>query len=96
MPVLLVLLAVCSVWRLSRLIAVDTIFAPLRGWVGGRDEWFGFLVSCPWCVSVWLSFPAAWAVVYFPTNRMIWVAAIALTGSLAAGMGQTLEDRLDR
>ena len=96
MSALLVVLAVCSVWRLSRLVAADTILAPFRSWVGGRSEWFGFLVTGPWCISVWLSVPAAWAVVYFPPNRSVWVAAIALTGSLAAGMGQTIEDRLDR
>jgi hypothetical protein len=96
MSSLLVVLTVCAVWRLARLVAVDAIFDPVRAWVGARSDWFGFLVTCPWCISVWIALPAAWASVYFATNRVVWVIAIALTGSLVAGIGQTIEDRLDQ
>lgn len=32
-------------------IARERIFAPLRERLGGKDAWFGYLVSCPHCVS---------------------------------------------
>ena len=41
---------------LSQTISRERIFAPLRERLGGKDTWFGYLVSCPWCVSHWLSF----------------------------------------
>ncbi len=41
---------------LSHTIARERIFLPLRNRLGGMDTWFGYLVSCPYCVSHWLAF----------------------------------------
>jgi uncharacterized membrane protein len=44
------------VMGLSQTIAKERIFAPLRERLGGKETWFGYLVSCPYCVSHYVSF----------------------------------------
>jgi hypothetical protein len=44
------------VMGLSHTIAKERLFAPLRERLGGMQTWPGYLVSCPYCVSHWLSF----------------------------------------
>src|SRR3954467_14379606 len=56
MPALGQLLAVSLVvMGLSHTIARERICEPLRRRLGGRETWFGYLVSCPYCVSHWLA-----------------------------------------
>jgi hypothetical protein len=40
---------------LSHTIARERLFAPLRERLGGKDTWFGYLVSCPYCVSHYMA-----------------------------------------
>jgi hypothetical protein len=44
------------VMGLSHTIARERICAPLRLRLGGKETWFGYLVSCPYCVSHWIAF----------------------------------------
>jgi hypothetical protein len=44
------------VMGLSQTIAKERIFAPLRDHLGGQETWFGYLVSCPYCVSHYVAF----------------------------------------
>lgn len=98
MNALLAVLTVATIWRAARLAAVDEVTRPLRERIAARNPTghFAYLVSCPWCVSVWLAPPIAAAAVCAPDNRVVWVVGLSAAGSLAAGMGQTIEDRLDR
>lgn len=41
---------------LAQTIAKERIFAPVRERLGGKETWFGYLVSCPYCASHWLAF----------------------------------------
>src|SRR5690606_2608622 len=34
----------------------ERLFAPLREKLGGKDTWFGYLVSCPYCASHYIAF----------------------------------------
>jgi hypothetical protein len=43
------------VMGLSHTIARERLFAPLRDHLGGQRTWFGYLVSCPYCVSHWVA-----------------------------------------
>lgn len=43
------------VMGMAHTIANERIFAPLRRRLGGKETWFGYLVSCPFCVSWWLA-----------------------------------------
>ena len=63
--------SILAVYRLARLVAVDTVTARFRDWVtrqpGRIARELGYLVSCAWCLGPWL--------------------AAALTVVLAAGPG---------
>jgi hypothetical protein len=51
------LLAVSAVvMGMSQTVTKERIFAPLREWLGGKETWFGYLVSCPYCVSHYFAF----------------------------------------
>ncbi len=51
------LLAVSAVvMGVSQTVAKERIFAPLRARLGGKETWFGYLVSCPYCVSHYVAF----------------------------------------
>ena len=96
---LLVVLALVASWRLARLLAIDEIFRPAREKIVGRfgeDGQIAYLITCPWCISVWSSIPVAGLVVWFPDNRAVWAALLVLSGSGIAGIMQSVEDRLDR
>ena len=41
---------------LAQTVAKEKIFAPLRERLGGKETWFGYLVSCPYCASHWIAF----------------------------------------
>jgi hypothetical protein len=55
-----------------------------------------YLFSCPWCISVWVGWPFLVGPVWFPDNRLLLTINAALAASLVAGIGQVVEDRLDR
>jgi hypothetical protein len=56
-PELFELLAVSAVTMgLSQTITRERIFAPLRDRLGGKETWFGYLVSCPYCCSHYIAF----------------------------------------
>ncbi|MFY2563241.1 hypothetical protein ACN469_36935 [Corallococcus terminator] len=44
------------VMGVSQTIARERIFASLRARLGGKDTWWGYLVSCPYCVSHYVAF----------------------------------------
>lgn len=99
-----VLLAMFAVWRLSRLVATDFLTQPLRDRVIGWDEKkqierhpkLGYLVSCSWCISIWIAPPMMAVALYWPTNRIVLLGFTSLAASGLAGMMATVEDRLDR
>lgn len=65
MPNLLLLaLAIFANYRLAELVAIDTIFEPLRLSIGKRVDpmkhdsvWYAAeLVNCPYCLGIWFAF----------------------------------------
>jgi hypothetical protein len=40
----------------SYTISKEKIFEPVRNALGGKDTFFGYLVSCPYCLSHWVAF----------------------------------------
>lgn len=90
-------LAVGCTARLARLVTADTITEPAREWIARKAKaenprlWTKLddLVQCPWCVSVWVSVPTAFALVG-PAGFVV-VGATAMTSSLVAGNVQVRE-----
>ncbi|MFL5271365.1 MAG: DUF1360 domain-containing protein [Anaeromyxobacteraceae bacterium] len=75
------LLAVSAVvMGLAQTIAKERIFAPLRDRLHGKETWFGYLVSCPYCASHWLAFalvPMTGAYYLQVTPRLGFLAPVA-------------------
>lgn len=84
---ILVVASLFAVHRLTVLIIQDKITEPLRNKIFNRfnpaDTW-AYLLTCPWCVSMWLGFAVAAAVVFIPN---IWIIpALALAFSSITGL----------
>lgn len=108
-PILAVVLVVgvLSVVRLSRLVAVDQIFHPLRDFVRGRlgpDSQVTYLFFCVWCLSVWFGVGVG-AVLWWATpvgstllsegvEWWIGVPAFTLVSSWVTGMLWKVEESL--
>lgn len=75
-PLTLVAL-IFAVARVTRLIVDDKISLPIRQWVlakSGEDGWFFYLVSCPWCMGVWIA--AGMTTVTYLWHSTIWSAIL--------------------
>jgi hypothetical protein len=44
------------VMGMAQTLTKEKIFAPLREWLGGKETFFGYLVSCPYCASHYIAF----------------------------------------
>lgn len=95
---LLVVLAIGTTARLTRLVTGDGITQRPRDWIerrgtqrGGFWHWIDELANCPWCVSIWTGFPTAFVAVWWPTNRFVLASMLALTASWVTGNTQMRE-----
>ena len=71
------ILGVLSVWRVTHLLVAEdgpwNIFARLRRWVGAG--FFATLISCFYCLSLWVSAPFAWVIGSGKKERLLlWLA----------------------
>lgn len=75
-----------AVHRLTRLVAVDEVTAPLRASVSGRNPEgrLAYLLSCPWCVSVYVA--AGWAALTVAAPPVAAGAGAALAWSSVTGL----------
>jgi len=58
------------VMGIAHTITRERLTAPLRERLGGKRTWFGYLVSCPYCVSHWVAF------VLVPLTRAYYVEVV--------------------
>lgn len=86
MTPLVAVLAVLAVYRLTLLVVADEITRPPRDWLIERvPDRVGVLLSCPWCMSVWISVPVAWVAYEHGGSGWFLVPALALSASAVAG-----------
>ena len=56
---LLLVVSVLAVYRVARLVAVDTVSERPRDWLsrqpGRVSRELSYLVSCPWCIAPWFA-----------------------------------------
>lgn len=93
---LLTVLAVLSTYRLTRLVTADRILQGFRGWVVLRNRTLGYLVTCDWCLSIWVAPLPAAGVVLYPENRLVVAVLVGLSASAVTGLLSLGEARLDR
>lgn len=103
MILFLIVLGLCaSTWRATRLLVKDdlpVIKRPRdaiirrsgRGLLNGDLRWYGELISCPWCVSVWVA-----AVFTLATDLLVGLPVPVLMFGLAAAFAATYEDLTTR
>lgn len=99
MSALFVVVLLLACWRVARFLALDELSRPLRERLivkFGEESQLAYLISCPWCISFWSSIPIVWLSLIHEDHLATRVIVLALAGSLVAGLGQTIEDRLDR
>ena len=75
MPVAHVVILSLFVYRLTRLIVLDEVLAPVRDWIWDRkspsDSHIGYLFTCPWCVSLWVALPVVFLYALFPSMTIL-------------------------
>ena len=75
------MLAILATWRLTHLLAKEDgpadIFVRLRRWVG--DGFFGQVLDCFYCLSLWVAAPIAFTVSH--TVRDLVLVWLALSGA---------------
>lgn len=86
---LALLVAALAVYRLTRLVVADELTAPLRDRVVGRGGRLAYLVTCPWCISVWIA--AGWVLLLVLLPLVALVAGTVLALSAVAGLLSSLE-----
>jgi hypothetical protein len=88
-------IALLATYRLTRLVTADKITERVRIWVIGRSDWLGYLVTCDWCLSIWVAPLPATAVLVWGDITAVQVGLVALAVSGATGLLSLLERRLD-
>lgn len=91
-----ILVLALSVARLTRLIVDDKIMLPFRQWVlswSHEDGWFFYLVSCPFCMSVWVSALLTIPSFFWHDNQvwqfiLIGLAVSYISGRVVAGLNE--------
>lgn len=94
---LIFIIGLLATYRLTLLVTADELTAGPRDWLTGtlearaerrgRDESkLAYLLSCPWCASVWISFPVAWSGWQYGHEPWWFIPAWALTASAVTGI----------
>jgi hypothetical protein len=83
MSVLNFIILALAVFRITRLIMLDEILAPVRNvfWEKFPPEtsYLGFLFTCEWCVSMWVALPVVLFYAAFPTMTLLIGCIFALS-----------------
>jgi len=91
LTLLFVVLALCT-YRVTHLITTDH-FPPVKevrdaiGMRMGDDHWITYLITCDWCVSVYVAAVLTLLtdiIIGLQTPLLMWGAASAVTGFLSA------------
>jgi hypothetical protein len=82
-----------AVARLTGLVTEDRLTEGLRKRILDRfdeDSRLGYLITCPWCVSIYLAAVAAPLVWWHSGNPVLMIPAIALAFSQVVGMAASI------
>jgi hypothetical protein len=87
---------VLAVFRVTRFVVKDYLFASVRDWVWDRfppeSTKTGYFITCPWCVGFWLSLVLYTCYTIMPLQTL-WVAFV-LSLSALSGWLSALDDRI--
>lgn len=84
-----------ATFRITRFLLADELFSPLRDRIWAKwppeSTKIGYLLTCPWCLSVWIALPLSVMMFFCGIIGMAIAAIFAL--SAIAGITQSLLDR---
>lgn len=82
-----------ATFRLTRLVVGDYLTARPRRWVQTHaGPSVAYLAGCPWCASVYIGAGVAYAVTWWPDNRVVQAALYAAALSAVTGLIATWAD----
>jgi hypothetical protein len=95
-----VMLAAFATYRITRFITADALFEPVRERLETlceSREWhrLTYLLSCDWCLSIWVAPLPASVIMFWPNNRALILGLIILTLSAFTGLASTVERSLE-
>ncbi len=93
--VLWLILGALACYRLTRLVTADQITLPLRTWVLDRNRWFGYLVTCDWCLSIWVAPWITAGIMFHGEHLFVQAPIVAFSLSAVTGLLSMIESRLD-
>lgn len=96
MTYLLWIAATLATYRLTRLITADRITERLRIEVDSRYKMLGYLITCDWCLSIWIAPVVAWIVRLWGHVIVVQIGVAALAMSAVTGLMSLVESRLDK
>jgi hypothetical protein len=96
MSPLWMLIGALATYRLTRLMTADRITEPLRSWIETRSATAGYLVTCDWCLSIWIAPWPALLLVVAPDAPLVRWGLSLLAFSALTGLMSLAERRLDR
>jgi hypothetical protein len=79
------LILILAAYRLTRLITTDTLLERLRECWWRRfppSTQLGYLITCDWCTSVWISAPLVLMYSIYPTATIYACATFALSAAV--------------
>lgn len=98
-PIFWVLVCGLAVWEIVEVIHHGTIFVALRKWCMDRlsippdtlparvKYWFASLISCPFCLSVWVSLFCVLCLFSYWTQLIVLVFAVARLANICNDVG---------
>lgn len=89
---LIVVLTMLAVARATRLVNEDAIFDRQRTWLLARSpDKVGYLITCPWCVSIWVAAAGAPIVYFWHCTWPVQIGLLALAASHVTGLLAALD-----
>lgn len=86
-----VIILALATFRITRFVVIDELFAPVRDWIwkakSPSDSYIGYFLTCPWCVSLWVSLPLVFLYALNPSLTILIgciFALSAISGLIAA------------
>ncbi len=97
--------AALAAYRTGQIVAQEVVFAPLRGWIvqgrtpeelSGWRRWFGLMIHCAGCVSVWAGWFAVVALLLTGEGAAAMAIRVIVYGLAASGAAVVIGDYLYR
>lgn len=93
------ILAAFATYRVTRFVTADALFDPVRDrlediFAKRNLDRLAYLISCDWCLSIWVAPVPAAMVIFWPDNRAVLFTLFVLTFSAISGLLSAVENAI--